>query len=172
MLKHLVLAAVGLASVLAPSATVAADGTLTCRGSTELMKPRGKDLAYSFGCNKVISSFSLITTQSLDYFNSRSELVKRSNGSPSEEGTAYECQGEIPGDGFSCVGGEQPRSTFASGDFGTVDRPCNGGRKSVLRAWVVVQHTEGVGEEAETMTSGPFPLKRAACPRPNTRRNS
>ena len=115
MQKHLVLAAVGLASVLAPSATVAADGTLTCKGSTELVKPTWQGpWRTASAATRSINSFSLVTTQSLDYFNSRSELVKRSNGAPSEEGTAYECQGEIPGDGFSCVGGEQPRSTFAT----------------------------------------------------------
>ena len=98
--------------------------------------------------------------------------MNRSDESPSEEGSAYECQGEIPGDGFSCVGGEQPRSTFATGDFGTVERTCAGPtRKSVLRAWLVVQFTEGEGEDAETMTSHPFPLKRATCPEPNGRRS-
>ena len=64
MQKHLVLAAIGLAAVLAPSATATADSTLTCRGSTSLLKP--KDMAYSFGCNQTITSFTIVSTEPLD----------------------------------------------------------------------------------------------------------
>ena len=150
-------AAVGISIAVALAIPVIAlaqsdsGGSMTCRGFAKLDRSKPKSehaLSYSFRCSKTLRSFSIVSNKEVDAFDTAVP--------PGAED--LKCQGEIPGNGFSCTGDKGATAAPGvklSGGLGTTNSPCGGARP---RLWLV-----GVDEDAAS--SEPVQLRGPKCPR-------
>lgn len=154
----LAVAAVGAAALLAGSAGASpVPAAVRCHGA---MKPSTDDktrLAYDFTCSDKITSYTIAYPDGVDDFDVNT-LVYTGKGALVED-ESFGCEGDFPGIGFNCTGGDAAASGghHTRGTFDPSVKWCTDGKVSA-KSWVVVADPNGG-------TEGPFPLKvKARCP--------
>lgn len=162
--------AIGLSAlavaVALPSAAQAADD-MTCYGKLTAAKTAERDtgVAYQWACNQAVKTFALVTTVPTASFDATADVFdpKELGGALRGDDRFGECEGELPGLGFTCgTGSYGGFSRVTKGEFDTMDDPCarDADRHLRLAASLIVESTSG-------KLSGPFFLgKVSGCPKP------
>ncbi len=178
VLVALALALVGCVLVQsAVAATPTPESSTLCGGTLKRAKPTADDpnlLNYKFNCNGSISAYTLIVLRKSNDFNTIDDfatnpLVFDSTGNPLST-LAWNCAGQIPGDGINCnagAGGSMPSPDWAEGTFDTTEPYCanippgsKAGTKPDPAAVVEFVVSDSTGAE-----DGPFRLRLAGkCP--------
>jgi hypothetical protein len=166
--------------VLVQSALAAAptpESSTLCGGTLKPAKPTADDpnlLSYKFDCNGNISAYTLIVLRKSNDFNTIDDfatnpLVYDPTGNPLST-LAWNCAGQIPGDGINCnagAGGSMASPDWAEGTFDTTEPYCanippgsKAGAKPDPAAVVELVVSDTTGAE-----DGPFRLRLAGkCP--------
>ena len=159
------LSAVALAVAL-PSAAQAADGQ-SCYGKLTQAKSAERDtgVAYQWVCAEAVKSFAVVTNVQTASFDATADVfeAKENGGELSAQDRFGECEGDLPGFGFTCATGSYSGfGRVTKGVFDAMDDPCarDASRHLILRASLIVQGANG-------KLSGPFDLgKVSGCPKP------
>ena len=159
------------------AATPTPESSTLCGGTLKHAKPTADDpnlLSYKFNCNGSISAYTLIVLRksndfdTIDDFNTN-PLVVDTTGNPLST-VAWNCAGQIPGDGINCnagAGGSMASPDWAEGTFDTTEPYCanipsgsKAGTKTDPAAVVELVVSDSTGAE-----DGPFRLRLAGkCP--------
>ena len=124
--------AIGLSAlavaVALPSAAQAADDT-TCYGKLTAAKTAERDtgIAYQWACNAAVKTFALVTTVPTASFDATADVFdpKELGGALRGDDRFGECEGDLPGFGFTCgTGGYGGFSRVTKGEFDTMADPC------------------------------------------------
>ncbi len=104
----------------------ASAASVTCSGKLTLNKngpagPRGVN--WNTTCNEDIQSLSLTVDKKIDYF-TPDPVIFAPNGTPAQDGSRLDCEGDIPGWGFGCPG-YVTAGNKVKGSFATIQPPCN-----------------------------------------------
>jgi hypothetical protein len=162
--------AVGLSAlavaVALPSAAQAAD-TQSCYGKLTQAKSAERDtgVAYQWVCAEAVKSFALVTNAQTASFDATADVfeAKENGGELSGTDRFGECEGDLPGFGFTCgTGAYGGFGRVTKGTFDSMDGPCkrDAARHLILRGSLIVQSAGG-------KLSGPFDLgKVGGCPKP------
>ncbi len=159
------------------AATPTPESSTLCGGTLKHAKPTADDpnlLSYKFNCNGSVSAYTLIVLRksndfdTIDDFNTN-PLVVDTTGNPLST-VAWNCAGQIPGDGINCnagAGGSMASPDWAEGTFDTTEPYCanipsgsKAGTKTDPAAVVELVVSDSTGAE-----DGPFRLRLAGkCP--------
>lgn len=161
----LLLAALAFA-VAIPSAAQAADSQF-CYGKVtpiEVTAERDTGAAYEFSCAEPIKGYAITTTAPLVAFDVAADVFDGSaaGGAIRGDDRFNECEGEIPGLGFTCAGAYNAQGRMVRATFDGLDSPCarDASRHVVMSTSLVVASPSG-------KLSGPFDLGRTSgCPKP------
>ena len=149
-----------------PSAAQAAD-TQSCYGKVTPIEPtveRDTGASYEFTCAEPIKGFAISTTDDVVSFDVSADIFEgaANGGALRGDDRFNECEGDIPGLGFTCAGTYFGFGRVIKATFDTMDSPCarDASRHVALRTSLVVQSFSG-------KLSGPFDLGRTTgCPKP------
>ena len=149
-----------------PSAAQAADSQ-SCYGKVTAIEPtaeRDTGVDYAFTCLEPIKSYAITSTADVVSFDVSADVFE----SPANGGTLRgddrfnECEGDIPGLGFTCAGAYWGFGRVVKAGFDTMDSPCarDARRHVAMRTSLIVESMSG-------KLSGPFDLgKTSGCPKP------
>ena len=153
-------------AVALPSVAHAADEQ-ACYGKLTQARTAERDtgVGYQWVCTAPVKSFAVATNVPTASFDATSDVfeAKENGGGLSAEDRFGECEGDLPGFGFTCgTGGYGGFGRVTKGAFDTMDDPCarDASRHLLLRASLIVQGAGG-------KLSGPFDLNKVSgCPKP------
>jgi hypothetical protein len=153
-------------AVALPAAAQAADEQ-SCYGKiTPIEKTTERDAGvdYEFVCAQAIKSFAVTTNVQTTSFDVSADVFdpKELGGDLRGDDRFGECEGDLPGFGFTCAGAYGGFGRVVKATFDTMDDPCarDAGRHVITRALVVTESTSG-------KLSGPFDLNKInGCPKP------
>ena len=160
----LLLAALAFAVAL-PSAAQAAD-TQFCYGKVtpiEVTAERDTGATYEFSCAEAVKGFAISTTRPLSAFDVSADVFAGSaaGGALLGDDRVNECEGDIPGLGFTCAGAYSAQGHVVRATFDGMDSPCarDASRHVALSTSLIVMSPAG-------KLSGPFDLGRTSgCPK-------
>ena len=149
-----------------PSAAQAADSQF-CYGKVTPIEPtaeRDTGANYEFSCAEPVKAFAITTTELLAAFDVSADVFDGSTAGGALRGDDRfnECEGDIPGVGFTCAGTYNAFGRVVKATFDGMDSPCkrDASRHVAMRTSLVVQSPSG-------KLSGPFDLGRTkGCPKP------
>ena len=165
------IASLGLLTAIGLSQTTAASAaTVTCRGHTQtgtVSEDFDHPLDYSFGCTGRIVGFMIVTNHEISGFTNDVEVHDGTGALVPADG--FQCEGDIPGEGFGCVG-SYTTNGLVKGTFDVSERDACA-EPRIDATLVVVAETLDVVTGAPKKTStgsmgGPFDLGRPhGCPK-------
>lgn len=98
------------------------------------------DLEYDFGCDSFFVGYVISSNKQIDSYDTES-VVLDSEGTPSAKAEGFDCEGIVPGNGFSCRGN------------GSLDRdPATAGQQ-MPSLYSISQKTSGSGTDSDGNTS-------------------
>ena len=149
---------------------VASAATLTCRGHTQLgtaSEDFDNPLDYSFGCTGRIVGYMIIGDHELNGFTNDVEVHNAAGAMIPTDG--FQCEGDIPGHGFGCVGAYSTNGTV-KGTFDVSERAACVEPRFHATLVVVAETIDGVTGAPKKSSlgamGGPFDLGRPhGCPK-------
>ena len=154
------------AAAAIPSAAQAADSQF-CYGKVTPIEPtaeRDSGANFEFSCAEPVKAFALTTTEQLVSFDVAADVFDgtASGGALRGDDRFNECEGDIPGFGFTCTGAYNGFGRVVKATFDGMESPCkrDASRHVALRTSLVVMSPSG-------KLSGPFSFGRTSgCPKP------
>jgi len=165
------IASLGLLTAIALThAGPASAATLTCRGHTQLATASedfDHPLDYSFGCTGRIVGFMIVANNEIGGFTNDVGVHDRAGALIPSDG--FQCEGDIPGEGFGCVGAYTTNGTVR-GTFDVSEREACAEPRIDATLVVVAETLDAVtGAPKKSSTGamgGPFDLGRPhGCPK-------
>jgi hypothetical protein len=165
------IASLGLLTAIALSVPQAASAaTLTCRGHTQLATASedfDHPLDYSFGCTGRIVGYMIVGSQEISGFTN--DVYVHDSAGTMIPADAFQCEGDIPGNGFGCIGTYDANGTV-QGTFDVSEREACAEPRMDATLVVVAETLDPVtGAPKKTSTGsmgGPFDLGRPhGCPK-------
>lgn len=155
-----------VAAALALPSAAQADNQF-CYGKVtpiEVSEERDTGAAYEFSCREAIKGFAISTTVPLSAFDVSADVfdAAAAGGALRNDDRFGECEGDLPGIGFTCAGSYSGLGHFVRATFDGMESPCarDASRHVALRTSVIVASTAG-------KLSGPYDLGRTTgCPKP------
>lgn len=149
-----------------PSAAQAAN-TQSCYGKVTPIKPdaeRDTGATYEFTCTEPVKAFAVTTTRPLAAFDVAADVFEGSanGGGLRGDDRFNECEGDIPGLGFTCAGSYYGFGRVVRATFDGLNSPCerDASRHVAMSTSLVVASFSG-------KLSGPYDLGRTTgCPKP------
>jgi len=156
-----------LAVAVAVPAVAQASDDQSCYGKLTPAKTAERDtgVAYQWVCTQPVKSFALVTNVQTASFDVTADVFdpKELGGALRGDDRFGECEGDLPGFGFTCgTGGYGGFGRVTKAVFDAMDDPCarDAQRHVILRGSLIVAGTTG-------KLSGPFALgKITGCPKP------
>lgn len=130
----------------------------------EVTAERDTGATYEFACRESIKGFAISTTQPLAGFDVSADVfdAAAAGGALRGDDRFGECEGDLPGVGFTCAGTYAAQGHIVRAGFDGMDSPCarDASRHVAMRTSIIVVSAAG-------KLSGPFDLGRTSgCPKP------
>ena len=130
----------------------------------DVTEERDTGATYEFACREAIKGFAIATTQPLAGFDVSADVFDSvaTGGALRSDDRFGECEGDLPGVGFTCAGTYSAQGHIVRAGFDGMSSPCarDASRHVAMSTSLVVVSTSG-------KLSGPFDLGRTSgCPKP------